>query len=104
MGAAISCEGTSNCTGGDVCCLALGSGSIATTCSASCGMGSEQICSGNADCMAPDTCRMSQMLGGLGICRAAFDGGGMHDGGGGMHDGGGPPPFDGGTPEDAAAD
>jgi hypothetical protein len=40
---------------------------------------------------------MSQMLGGLGICRAPMGDGGFHNDGGG-------PPHDGGMPDDAGTD
>ncbi len=97
-GLSVSCEGTDNCSGGDVCCLAEGSAGASSTCEASCGQGSIQLCDMDTDCTAPATCRMSAMFGGLGVCRAAMgDGGFPHDGGGFPHDGGG-------MPGDAAAD
>ena len=85
-GIPLTCTGSANCSGGDVCCASLGGGgaSCQPTCAGTGGFGgSFQLCNSDSDCPSGDHCRMSPF--GVGICRAP--GGGGSDGGRG---GGGP--------------
>ena len=87
MGGTLACSSSLNCTGGEVCCLDYGMGGASTTCKPSClgGFQEPQLCASDAECKAPDTCRM--IYGGYKACAPPFDGGF--------------PKFDGGFPKDA---
>ncbi len=66
----LSCTGTDNCTGGDVCCVTFGGGLPSSSCQPSCAGGPGggiQLCTGNQDCTPPRTCRQTPL--GFGICR-----------------------------------
>jgi hypothetical protein len=83
-GLSLTCTGTANCSGGEVCCGSLIGGGA--TCEPSCN-GGYQLCQSDSDCPSGDSCKRT--LFGIDICRPAHGGGGGGGGGGGVGTGSG---------------
>jgi hypothetical protein len=89
QGASFSCAGTANCTNNEVCCGTLQGQSIQAICQPVCAGQSVQLCQGDNECKAPDTCR--PVFQGLKVCAPPIpDGGFKFDAS--------PPPKDAGGP------